>query len=619
MRLRGWLAAGVFAAAAAKAEDAPERLPPVTVTAERPAADLSTIEAGEIQRGGASSITELLRQIPGVHLDRSGLQGGVSSLYLRGADPNFTAVFLDGVKINDPTNTRGGSYDFSPLAADAVHRVEVLRGPVSALYGSDAMAGTVHIASARGQGDPRLTLDAAGGSFGQERSGGAFQGAIAGFDYAARGAVHDSGITASQSSAHVGSGHLNLGWTPSDGAAELRLGVHHAEADLATFPEDSGGPRYAVRRELDQRDARESAVGLGFTAPFGRGLRYRGHLGVYGRDELTVSPGVAPGMRDPIGIPASRADNTLRRVDLNVSAAGALGDTALAAGFHAGHEAGRSDAELELLGPSDFELERDSLAAFIDADHALGRALLEASVRVDKPESYGEVYTPRLRLSVPVLAGTAVLGAARGFKLPSFFALGHPIVGNPDLRAERSEGVELGWLRGFAGDQVRLSAAVFHLSFEDAIDLEEGPPPRLVNRDRIDADGAELGFLVAPAAHVMLRGHVSHVVTEIVGTTERLRNRPRWTGALALHWEAAARWRTTLTAVYVGRQLDSSIPTGDRELAAWLRPDASLAWQATPALMLRLDADNLSDVRYEELMGFPGPRRGARLGLRYVL
>ena len=80
-----------------------------------------------------------------MHVDQVGGRGGTGSLYMRGADPNYTLVLVDGVRVNDPTNARGGSFDFSTLDMADVERVEIARGPYSAVYGGDALAGVINI------------------------------------------------------------------------------------------------------------------------------------------------------------------------------------------------------------------------------------------------------------------------------------------------------------------------------------------------------------------------------------------------------------------------------------------------------------------------------------------
>ena len=125
-----------------------------------------------IQARNPGSVVDLLRDLPGVFVQQSGGRGSVVSLFTRGAKPNFTLVLLDGVKANDPTNTRGGSYDFSTLDLNDIERIEFVRGPASAIYGSDAVGGVINIITRRGGDAPEAGLKAEGGSFGYARVAG---------------------------------------------------------------------------------------------------------------------------------------------------------------------------------------------------------------------------------------------------------------------------------------------------------------------------------------------------------------------------------------------------------------------------------------------------------------
>src|SRR5439155_17254288 len=123
------------------AQAAPEN---VIVTAtrlsdEQAGSNVSVIDAQTIRARNPGSIVDLLRDLPGAFVQQSGGRGSVVSMFTRGAKPNFTLVLLDGVKANDPTNTRGGSYDFSTLELNDIARIEFVRGPASAIYGSDAV------------------------------------------------------------------------------------------------------------------------------------------------------------------------------------------------------------------------------------------------------------------------------------------------------------------------------------------------------------------------------------------------------------------------------------------------------------------------------------------------
>src|SRR4051812_49444327 len=161
---------------------APENIisPATRLSGERAGSNVSVIDAKTIAARDPASVVDLLRDLPGVFVQQSGGRGSVVSLFTRGAKPNFTLVLLDGVKANDPTNTRGGSYDFSTLDLNDIERIEFVRGPASAIYGSDAVGGVINIISRRGDDALEAALTADGGSFGYARVAGHVGGPIGG-------------------------------------------------------------------------------------------------------------------------------------------------------------------------------------------------------------------------------------------------------------------------------------------------------------------------------------------------------------------------------------------------------------------------------------------------------
>ena len=126
---------------------------------------ISVISGAELTGEGRGSLVDALRGRLGIDVVRSGGVGATTSLFLRGANSAHTKVLLDGLPLNDPSNA-SRSFDFANLTTENIERVEVLRGPQSVLYGSDAIGGVINIITKRGNGKPTLTYRAAGGSFG---------------------------------------------------------------------------------------------------------------------------------------------------------------------------------------------------------------------------------------------------------------------------------------------------------------------------------------------------------------------------------------------------------------------------------------------------------------------
>ena len=137
---------------------------PLPRAAETMGASVTVIEGQELRQRGVTRVLDALREVPGVSMVQVGSFGALSSLFMRGGESDYVQVLLDGVQLNQP----GGSFDFSGLTTENIERIEVLRGPASSLYGSDAMGGVIHIITRSGSGALRGSVAFWGGSFGRK-------------------------------------------------------------------------------------------------------------------------------------------------------------------------------------------------------------------------------------------------------------------------------------------------------------------------------------------------------------------------------------------------------------------------------------------------------------------
>ena len=602
---------------------------PVVVTAtvvptplSRTTAPVTVISREQIEAQQVESVTELLRQVPGVHIDQAGARGGVSSVYLRGSDPNFTVVLIDGVKVNDPTNSRGGSFDFSTLSTDNIERIEIVRGPLSAVHGSDALGGVINIITRRGEGAPTGSVEVAAGRFDHYRTLVQAGGTHEALDYAASGSYLDNGRPV-EGSRFVGETfYANLGVRPTD-VIELRGIFRYAHSQRKTFPDDSGGPEFAVLRTVERRDADEFTTGITLKHTPLPWWEYNLQLSLYARQEHIDSPGVAPGVRDPVGIPPNMTDNDFRRTDIIIRHLFSIArGVQCAVGTEGLYEDGSSTGSL-LVGrfavPTNFALSRTILSPFFEVQLSLVPGLLvQGGVRVDMPPNFDTEASPRVGVSY-ILAATRTtfrVNWGEGFKLPSFFALSHPIVGNPNLQPETSRGVDVGVSQALWGQRVTAGVTYFYNEFTNLIDFEAGPPPRLVNRSRVTTQGVEMSLGARPWPSLSATAHLTYLQTDIKGTTEPLRNRPKWRGGFAVQWYPRSDLDVSLHTVVVGKVPDSSIPTGARTLDAYARVDLAVNWTLTRHWQVFVAVDNLFDAAYEEFIGFPAPGVSPRAGVR---
>ena len=189
-------------------------------------------------------VHEVLRLVPGAQVTQTGQRGGLGELFVRGGNSDANKVLIDGI----PANDIGGAVDFGVLAATGINQIEVLRGPNSALYGSDALAGVVSMTTPRGITPlPEVTYSIDGGNFGTYRQEGILSGSYKEFDYFSDFARFDTANDISRSSFHNGTYAGNLGWTPKPNtefrATVRRLATAAGEPNaiqLYGIPDDAG-------------------------------------------------------------------------------------------------------------------------------------------------------------------------------------------------------------------------------------------------------------------------------------------------------------------------------------------------------------------------------------------
>lgn len=582
----------------------------------------SVISLDDIKAQNRASVLDLLRSVPGLQVTQPGGRGGVASVFIRGGEPNFTMVMVDGIRVNDPNNTRGGSFDFSTLNAADVERIEIVRGPQSAIYGSDALSGVINIitrgrAEAFGAGVLAELGEDQYGRAALELSG----PATAHSGFSLRVATVDDGDATLGNSykSNSVSGKFSLGarerW-------DLRLFGRWSDNEGSSFPEDSGGPRLAVLRSLDEKTSEDFSAGVAGNIALPRDWQLNFTASRYEHEDSYVSPGVAPGLRG--GVPPNGARSELDRATFSVHVVGNVSERLRATlGVDLHDEEGASDGFVEFFPgfslPSGFTLNRDVTGVFGEFQYQPKNTLtLLASVRHDEPDEESGETTTKFGGLYDLNEGRTTLRAnwGEGFKLPSFFALASPLVGNPDLRAEKSESADIGVTQRFMDARLATTLTVYRNEFTDLIDFDFNLFTN-VNRSTVIAKGAELEFDYALRPALGLLAEIMYLDLDVKDSDLPLRQRPKWRGSVALRWDPAADWLVDATWFHVGETFDSSVPTDGLMLSGYNRLDTTVTWRPSETVDLLLSVGNLLDKNYEEAIGFAAAGRRARLAIRY--
>jgi outer membrane cobalamin receptor len=621
----------------------------VIVSATRGEAALATLgvsgtvlDSPRVAEREATSFVELLREVPGVAVARTGSPGQQSSAFVRGGESRFARILVDGVPVNQP----GGAYDFGSLQPLELEQVEVVRGAASSLYGTDALAGVIQLVTRRAAPDaaPGLHADAQGGSFAWWRGQLGTSGRTEALDWnlglqrlTTDGAVPNGRFEQTAAAASLGA---RLG-----AATDLRL-VLRADDGVAGTP---GQTAYG-RPDLDATFERADWVLGALLRRSGERVSSELRLGYARSDQLSLNPeDSGPYLpTDPVTGKTSQFGELFDAVDAD----GYQNDTSrLSAGYQGEAQAGArhllsfgADLEHEagsigsrsapLLEPT-----RTNAGAYVQDRVVLGgRAYLTLGGRVEHNDSYGTRAVPRAALAVRLRGGadatTLRASGGAGIKEPTFqesFGVSEAAQGNPDLRPERSRTFDLGLEQRLLDGRLRAEATLFHHDYYDqiAFSVLSFNPFRgsYVNLGQTRAQGLELALAAAPAARFHLDAQYTLTDGEVIvsgsdfdpvyAAGNSLLRRPRHQGSLTARYDDG-RFGAGATLFLVGSRADSDFSgIGLTENDGYARVDARLRGRVVRGLEAYLAAENLLDAAYQEALGYPAPGRAVRFGIRY--
>jgi vitamin B12 transporter len=614
---------------------------PTPRPADEVASHVTVLEGGELRARGIRTVQDALREVSGVSVVRNGSWGAATSIFMRGGESDYVLVLVDGVQVNQP----GGAFDFSTLSLDNVERVEVVRGPSSALYGSDAVAGVVHVVTRTGSGEARASASWGGGSYGRREWSAAASGGAerAGYSVALSRTATDGVLDFNNDHASTTlSGSFRF--RPDD-ATRARLSVRLAERRYH-FPTDGSGLP-SDRNAFTFGD--ETVTSLGISRRITDAVDLRMLLGLSGTDGGTDD---APdGPADTLGLYGFTSLDHVRRASADLRANVRLQGAVVTVGWEVEEERQRSFTEsLSQYGSGSDRSEygRWNRAYYTHVTGDLGGVAYEAGARLEDNERFGVLPTWKLGAVLPLPGAPTTLlrvSAGRAIKEPTFyenFATGFA-VGNPDLDPERSRSWDVGLDQTLAGGRLVVKGTYFHHSYRDLIQYTFTPPSpggaNFFNVAAADARGWELaaegrwGPLAAMASGTWLRTEVMDAgFDEGPGASfvegEALLRRPDREVTASLRYRVGSAGVVSLGVRSVGAR-------EDRDFSTWPASAVRLPRYTTlhaggevrvlqasggrPGLTLLARAENLSDRAYEEAFGFRAPGRSVFLGGRLEL
>ncbi len=577
---------------------------------------VTVITAEQIENQQRRTINDVLNNVPGLNIVQTGAPGGQTSVFMRGADSNHVKVLIDGIDVSDPSNPNG-SFDFGQLLTGDIERVEVLRGPQSGLYGSDAIGGVISITTKQGSGPPKVTASVEGGSYGTLNEKVGLSGSSSIFNYSFS-IDHFRSLDTPVVPAYL--------MPPSQKAADsyydnytysARVGadltdtfavnsiLRFTDSTLLFNSDQQGGFADADRSQQTDRQfyTREEAVWHSLDN------RFKTTFGVGYTDVSTYT--VQP--PEDFTPPSTSIGERLK--------------------FDVKQEIGIVEGEKLILGA---ERESDSLnngvATYTNANNAVYGELesnlfkhffITSNIRYDDNQSFGGHATYRIAPSyiVPNLDTQLKASYGTGFKAPTLSELyqnfpAFNFFANPNLQPEESRGYDVGLEQPFLSDRIRVGSTYFHNDIDNLI-TDNATFTTNINVGRAVTYGNEFFASYKVNDRLNFRADYTFTIAKDLIANSELPRRPRDKATLQADWTPIDKVHLSGTVLYVSSWTDINPLTFAPQIAkgyATVNLAASYDINAQTTVFARID--NLLNRQYEDPLGFLHPGIGAYAGVR---
>jgi vitamin B12 transporter len=584
------------------------------------ASSITVITAEDIEARQKRTIADVLKDVPGLNVVQTGGPGGVTSVFIRGTNSNHTKVLIDGIDVSDPSNSTG-AFDFGQLLTPDIERIEVLRGPQSGLYGSDAIGGVINIITRQGSGPMTLAAGLEAGSFETFNQAARVSGSQDAFHYSVNVTHFHAGATPVTPLDLLPAGEVRNDDYDDNLTVSTKLGyditpnfdlgfvARYADIHLHTTGEDYPPPLFLGVPAAEQTTA---ATDEYFTRLTAHALSFEGFLDqtlglAYSHLRTsTVEPQT----------PAALNTGERRKADWQ-------GNIRL------------MQTETLVLGA---EYERDEIDQPITASVHIGSGYAELqsqigahwfsalNVRYDDNSRFGSKATWRFAPAWVIADSDTKLKASvgTGFKAPTLSELYQNFppffFANPALEPESSTGWDAGFEQGLARGLVRLGVTYYYNRIHDLITTDV-TGTTYANIGEATTDGIESFIAWQPVKQLTLR--VDYTYTEATDEVlqQELLRRPKNKWTVLAHWQATDAWQLSLDVLAVGTWVDGnrdfSIPRLDAP--GYSTVNFATSYALNPHLAVFGRIDNLLDRRYENPVGFLQPSIGAYAGIRVTL
>lgn len=584
---------------------AADDLEEVVVTAtryEKPASQIgssiSVISAEDLEKSQVVFVQDILQNVPGLSLNQNGAFGGTSTVRIRGAASAQTVILIDGIQLNDVASP-GGAFDFSNLDPSGIERIEVLRGPQSILYGSDAMGGVVNIITPTGSEGLEGGLYAEGGSYNTFRAGGHIAGGTDKISFnLSAGAITTDGISKAdeKDGNSEDDGYRNISL---HGKITTRISENHSlqlisrYVDSRTEYDGFPPPFYGLQDTDDVSFSEEFLIaGRGFFTYLDGALQ----------NTLSVEYSTINRRGEANGAPVSYLTFEGSRLNLDY-----FGHYDLRNGFGLSFGLQHEETQAETISSQKFNI--DSVFSEISWQAVEGLTLT-AGLRYDDHNQYGSTTTPRITAAYYVAETNTKIFAnwGEGFKAPTIYQLTDSYSGNPDLKAEESNGWEIGLEQNFMEGKAQLGATYFDQTFKNMIAWSG----IYFNIDNVRTKGVELFAELQVTETILISGNYTYTNAKDTNSGLALIRVPENAAFAEVSWQALQNLNLTASIIYNGKEKYSFGP----DLEGWTRFDLKASYDLNDKVEVYARVDNLFDKEYQQVRGYGTADRSFYAGIR---
>jgi vitamin B12 transporter len=601
---------------------------PVVITATRVptpesqvASSVTVITAEDIAATQDQSLPDVLKRVPGLNVVQTGGVGGLTSVFIRGTNPDHVKVFVDGIDVSDPSNANA-SFDFGQFLTQDIEQVEILRGPQSGLYGSDAIGGVINITTQSGNGPAQLTANVQGGSFDTFNEAAGVSGSDGAFHYAANLQHVHAGSTPVTPLDLLLPGELRnndyydnvtgstrLGFDVTD-SFDLGVVARYTDSHLRltgedpnsfpSFPEadqSSSNTRQLYARVTEHSTMRDGALQQTL------GIAYS-HI-----DSSNFTP--------PADGPPT--ENAGERVKIDWQGTASIIDTQTVV-FGAEHE------RQEIRTPISAATSIDS--GYVELQSAFSDRFFDTlGARYDDNGRFGSKATYRVAPAYLIKETGTKLKASvgTGFKAPTLEELfqDFPAFGffaNPNLRPETSTGYDIGVEQTARDAHLSAGVTYFRNNIKDLI-TDNADFTSYANVGRAVTQGVESFVAYQPLSVLTLR--LDYTYTEATDQIlhEELLRRPKHEASLNGNWQATQRLSFNATVLTVSSWIDGNRDFSIPRLTApgYTTVNLASSFDITNKLSVFARIDNLFDRHFQNPVGFLQPTLGAYAGIKVKL